>query len=99
MNIPDAYGIPGDSPYRISHSFDEKSRYRTKSMLVVPMRDHNDEVIGVLPAGAHHEPLLGLRLAPRAQRARDCRADSDRSVAARRLRRRDVDRRAVADAR
>ena len=35
-------------PSSISRSFDEKSGYRTKSMLVVPMRDHEDKVIGVV---------------------------------------------------
>jgi HD-GYP domain-containing protein (c-di-GMP phosphodiesterase class II) len=48
QNVPDAYQIPPDSPFRISRSFDEKSGYRTKSMLVVPMRDHENAVIGVV---------------------------------------------------
>jgi HD-GYP domain-containing protein (c-di-GMP phosphodiesterase class II) len=48
VNVPDAYNIPGDLPYQISRSFDEASGYRTKSMLVVPMRDHTNEVIGVV---------------------------------------------------
>ena len=48
VRIDNAYNIPADSPYRISRSFDEKSHYRTKSLLVVPMRNHKDEVIGVI---------------------------------------------------
>jgi HD-GYP domain-containing protein (c-di-GMP phosphodiesterase class II) len=48
VNIADAYRLPPGSPYQISRNFDEKSGYRTKSMLVVPMRDHNKEVIGVV---------------------------------------------------
>ncbi len=48
VNVADAYDLPSDSPYKISRSFDEKSGYRTKSMLVVPMRDHLQEVIGVV---------------------------------------------------
>jgi HD-GYP domain-containing protein (c-di-GMP phosphodiesterase class II) len=48
VRIDDAYRLPDDSPYRISRSFDEKSGYRTKSLLVVPMRNHKDEVIGVV---------------------------------------------------
>jgi HD-GYP domain-containing protein (c-di-GMP phosphodiesterase class II) len=48
VNVPDAYYPPKGSPYTISRSFDEKSRYRSKSMLVVPMRDHDEVVIGVI---------------------------------------------------
>ena len=36
------------SPFKIPRSFDEQSGYRTKSMLVVPMRDHENKVIGVV---------------------------------------------------
>ncbi len=48
VRVDNAYRLPDDSPYRISRSFDEKSGYRTKSLLVVPMRNHKDEVIGVV---------------------------------------------------
>ncbi len=48
VSVADAYQLPAGSPYSISRSYDETSGYRTKSMLVVPMRDHHDEVIGVL---------------------------------------------------
>jgi HD-GYP domain-containing protein (c-di-GMP phosphodiesterase class II) len=48
VRIDNAYNIPADAPYRISRSFDQKSGYRTKSLLVVPMRNHMDEVIGVV---------------------------------------------------
>jgi HD-GYP domain-containing protein (c-di-GMP phosphodiesterase class II) len=48
VNVPDAYYPPKGSPYTISRSFDEKSGYRSKSMLVVPMRDHDEVVIGVI---------------------------------------------------
>ena len=48
VNVPDAYNLQPGTPYKISRSFDEKSGYRTKSMLVVPMRDHLDKVIGVV---------------------------------------------------
>ena len=46
--IPDVYLLPEDVSYRQNSSFDEKFNYRTKSMLVIPMRTHRDEVIGVL---------------------------------------------------
>lgn len=48
VNVADAYQLPAGTPYQISRSFDEKSGYLTRSMLVVPMRDHQDEVIGVV---------------------------------------------------
>ncbi|HEX4601171.1 MAG TPA: HD domain-containing phosphohydrolase, partial [Gemmatimonadales bacterium] len=46
--IDDAYFLPPDVEYTINRSFDERHGYRTKSMLVIPMKDHRDEVIGVL---------------------------------------------------
>jgi HD-GYP domain-containing protein (c-di-GMP phosphodiesterase class II) len=48
VNVGDAYRLPPDTPYRVSRAFDEQSGYRTKSMLVVPMRDHENAVIGVV---------------------------------------------------
>jgi HD-GYP domain-containing protein (c-di-GMP phosphodiesterase class II) len=48
LNIPDAYQIPGDCEYRFNRSFDEKNNYRTKSMLIVPLRDSLGHVVGVL---------------------------------------------------
>lgn len=47
--IDDAYEIPDDEPYSFNRAaFDEKYGYRAKSMLVVPMIDHQDRVVGVL---------------------------------------------------
>lgn len=48
LNIPDAYNLPKDSPYRHSDRFDKQIGYKTRSMLVVPMRNIEGEVIGVL---------------------------------------------------
>jgi HD-GYP domain-containing protein (c-di-GMP phosphodiesterase class II) len=48
VNVADAYRPPAGSPFRVSRSFDERSGYRSKSMLVVPMRDHENAVIGVV---------------------------------------------------
>jgi HD-GYP domain-containing protein (c-di-GMP phosphodiesterase class II) len=48
VNEPDAYHLREGTPYQISRSFDETSGYRTKSMLVVPMRDHENAIIGVV---------------------------------------------------
>jgi HD-GYP domain-containing protein (c-di-GMP phosphodiesterase class II) len=46
--IDDAYFLPPDVEYTINRSFDERYGYRTKSMLVIPMKDHKNEIIGVL---------------------------------------------------
>lgn len=48
VNVADAYRLPPNTPYRVGRAFDDKSGYRTKSMLVVPMRDHENAVIGVV---------------------------------------------------
>jgi HD-GYP domain-containing protein (c-di-GMP phosphodiesterase class II) len=48
VNVADAYHLPEGTPYTISRSFDEKSGYRSRSMLVVPMKDHKEVVIGVV---------------------------------------------------
>jgi HD-GYP domain-containing protein (c-di-GMP phosphodiesterase class II)/DNA-binding response OmpR family regulator len=51
VNVADAYHLPAGTPYSGSagfRAFDQKSGYRTKSMLVVPMKDHQDKVIGVV---------------------------------------------------
>ena len=48
LAIEDAYTIPAEREYTFNRSFDEASKYRTKSLLVIPMLNHKDEVIGVL---------------------------------------------------
>jgi HD-GYP domain-containing protein (c-di-GMP phosphodiesterase class II) len=46
--IDDVYHLPPDAPFKFDPSFDRTSGYRTKSMLVVPMRNHKEEIIGVI---------------------------------------------------
>ena len=46
--IADVYLLPEDVTYKQNRSFDDKFGYRTKSMLVLPMRTHKDEIIGVV---------------------------------------------------
>ena len=46
--IEDVYHIPESEPYSFNRSFDRKQGYRARSMLVVPMKDHRDSVVGVL---------------------------------------------------
>ena len=47
VNIPDAYEAEGFD-FSGTRAFDEKTGYRSKSFLTVPLRDHEDEIIGVL---------------------------------------------------
>ena len=46
--IDDAYEIPAGAEYQINRSFDEENGYRTMSLLVFPMTNHQGEIIGVL---------------------------------------------------
>ncbi len=48
LNLADVYRIPPSAPYRFNASFDEQMSYRTRSMLVIAMRDHRGDVVGVL---------------------------------------------------
>ena len=48
LHLEDAYSPPAGALYRINRSFDQQTGYRTKSMLVVPMRTPAGETIGVL---------------------------------------------------
>ena len=48
LNLADAYAPPPGAPFQINRSFDAQAGYRTKSMLVVPMRTPQGETIGVL---------------------------------------------------
>lgn len=48
LNIEDVYQMPIEAPYIFNRSFDEKTGYRSKSMLVVPMFNALNYVIGVL---------------------------------------------------
>ena len=44
----DVYELPPGEPYRFNQAVDKESGYRTKSVLVVPMKNHRGRVIGVL---------------------------------------------------
>ena len=48
INVPDVYHLPPERPYHFDPKFDRAAGYRTRSMLVVPMRDHRRRVIGVV---------------------------------------------------
>ena len=48
LNIPDVNLLTAKDPVSFNNSFDKANGYRSKSMLVVPMRNHLDEIIGVI---------------------------------------------------
>jgi HD-GYP domain-containing protein (c-di-GMP phosphodiesterase class II) len=62
--IDDAYFLPPDVEYTINRTFDERYGYRTKSMLVIPMKDHKDEIIGVLQLINRKRTFEGVLSAP-----------------------------------
>ena len=47
INIPDAYEAKGFD-FSGTKAFDEKTGYRSKSFLTVPLKNHENEIIGVL---------------------------------------------------
>jgi HD-GYP domain-containing protein (c-di-GMP phosphodiesterase class II) len=46
--LEDAYALPAGVPYRHNDAFDLATGFRTRAMLVVPMKDHRGELVGVL---------------------------------------------------
>ncbi|PID73179.1 MAG: phosphohydrolase [Desulfobacterales bacterium] len=48
LNIPDVYAIASTCPYGFQARFDRKSNYRTKSMLTIPLKNVNQDIIGVI---------------------------------------------------
>ncbi|WP_310416877.1 HD domain-containing phosphohydrolase [Chamaesiphon sp. OTE_8_metabat_110] len=48
LNIPDAYALTDDVPYKFDRHFDLEFAYRTVSVLVLPMQNRDGETIGVL---------------------------------------------------
>jgi HD-GYP domain-containing protein (c-di-GMP phosphodiesterase class II) len=48
LNIPDVYDLPAGSTFHFDPSFDRRTQYLTRSMLVAPLISQRDEVIGVI---------------------------------------------------
>ena len=48
LNLADAYNLPKNTPYKFDKSFDEKTGYRTCSVLILPIQNRHREVLGVL---------------------------------------------------
>ena len=59
LNIADVYSDQGPRRFAGPRQYDEMTGYRTTSMLVVPMRDHEDQVIGVLQLLNAKDPSTG----------------------------------------
>jgi HD-GYP domain-containing protein (c-di-GMP phosphodiesterase class II) len=60
--IRDVYEIPAGAPYRFDRRIDEKSGYRTKSMLTVPLVSQRDECVGVIQLiNKKRDPRVRLR--------------------------------------
>lgn len=47
INIPDAYDVDGYD-FSGTKEFDKSTGYRTRSILTIPMKNHEDKIIGVL---------------------------------------------------
>jgi diguanylate cyclase (GGDEF)-like protein len=48
ISLPDAYGVPKNRPYVFNQDLDIRLHYQTGSVLVVPLKDPNRDIIGVL---------------------------------------------------
>jgi HD-GYP domain-containing protein (c-di-GMP phosphodiesterase class II) len=58
VNIPDVYDAEGFN-FEGTRKFDKKNGYRSKSMLVVPMRNHENDIIAVLQLLNAHDISTG----------------------------------------
>ncbi|HET9029470.1 MAG TPA: HD domain-containing phosphohydrolase [Candidatus Aquilonibacter sp.] len=61
LRIDDAYAIPESAPFRFNRAFDDKNNYRTKSILCVPMRNLQGNVIGAIQL-INHKPSFTVEL-------------------------------------
>ncbi len=48
LNLPDVYKIDPTKPYQFSRKIDEASQYTTKSVLAVPLKTQQKNILGVL---------------------------------------------------
>lgn len=48
IDVPDAYAIPDTRPYLFDETMDQRTGYRTQSVLTLPLRDARGSVFGVL---------------------------------------------------
>jgi hypothetical protein len=61
VNLEDAYHLPEELPFQFDRAPDEKSGYRTKSLLALPLRSQVGELLGVLQlVNAKRDPATTL---------------------------------------
>ena len=48
LAVPDVAAVEAEAPWRVDRSFDDRSGYHTKSVLVIPLRTHRGDMVGVL---------------------------------------------------
>ncbi len=48
LNIPDAYDLSPDNPFRFDPTNDIKSGYKTRSILSIPLKNNRKEILGVM---------------------------------------------------
>ncbi len=48
LQINDVYELTGKEDFKFNYDFDKNHKYRTKSMMVIPMKNHREEVVGVI---------------------------------------------------
>lgn len=70
LQIDDVYDIQPPAPYHFNREVDEQTGYRTKSMLVIPMQTHLQEVVGVVEL-INRKRNTGARLENGADLARE----------------------------
>jgi HD-GYP domain-containing protein (c-di-GMP phosphodiesterase class II) len=59
--LPDVYNLPDGAPYRFNESVDRQYGYRTRSMLTLPLKNTQDEVVGVVQLiNRKHDPAERL---------------------------------------
>ncbi len=48
LNLPDVYRLEPTRPYQFGKEFDQKSNYNTKSVLTIPLKAANGDLLGIL---------------------------------------------------
>lgn len=48
LNLADVYNLPQDVSYHFSSQFDDASGYKTTSVLTIPLKTGNDDILGIL---------------------------------------------------
>ena len=59
LNIPDAYSINKTAPYSFNPSFDKQNNYISRSMIAAPMKNHSNQIIGVIQLINSKEDMTG----------------------------------------